>query len=322
MKILRLLNKNYLPIIVALLIISTCLQAEEQPVDIWNIDKNESVKTLDNEISISQNNKDELKQNSIYSIQSQKEDISVEIDQSLASKEIKIVGLYDPEDYGLEMSMWVNSNGDQLKNIFSNLTKLDLSDDAEELMNILILTNAYYPSKNISEKEFLKIKSDWLIKNNDLDLIEKYLIKNQIFNLHPDLTRYLADQYLSESNIAKTCEIFSENEEPIIDDYLSKLNIYCLINKGKNEEAQLILDLKKELGFEDKYFEQKINYLLGFTNVADKSISERSILDFHLAHRVDPEFKFEPNDKTNKLIWKYLASTNLLYNINEIKMMN
>ena len=320
MKILRLLNKNYLPIIVALLIISTCLQAEEQPVDIWNIDKNESVKTLDNEISISQNNKDELKQNSIYSIQSQKEDISVEIDQSLASKEIKIVGLYDPEDYGLEMSMWVNSNGDQLKNIFSNLTKLDLSDDAEELMNILILTNAYYPSKNISEKEFLKIKSDWLIKNNDLDLIEKYLIKNQIFNLHPDLTRYLADQYLSESNIAKTCEIFSENEEPIIDDYLSKLNIYCLINKGKNEEAQLILDLKKELGFEDKYFEQKINYLLGFTNVADKSISERSILDFHLAHRVDPEFKFEPNDKTNKLIWKYLASTNLLYNINEIKI--
>ena len=119
---------------------------------------------MDNEISISQNNKDELKQNSIYSIQSQKEDISVEIDQSLASKEIKIVGLYDPEDYGLEMSMWVNSNGDQLKNIFSNLTKLDLSDDAEELMNILILTNAYYPSKNISEKEFLKIKSDWLIK--------------------------------------------------------------------------------------------------------------------------------------------------------------
>ncbi len=320
MKILRLLNKNYLPIIVALLIISTCLQAEEQPVDIWNIDKNEGVKTLDNEISISQNNKDELKQNSIYSIQSQKEDISVEIDQSLASKEIKIVGLYDPEDYGLEMSMWVNSNGDQLKNIFSNLTKLDLSDDAEELMNILILTNAYYPSKNISEKEFLKIKSDWLIKNNDLDLIEKYLIKNQIFNLHPDLTRYLADQYLSESNIAKTCEIFSKNEEPIIDDYLSKLNIYCLINKGKNEEAQLILDLKKELGFEDKYFEQKINYLLGFTNVADKSISERSILDFHLAHRVDPEFKFEPNDKTNKLIWKYLASTNLLYNINEIKI--
>ena len=84
MKILRLLNKNYLPIIVAFLFINTCLQAEEQPVDIWNIDKNEVEKSLDNEISITQNNKDELKENSIYSIQSQKEDISVEIDQSLA----------------------------------------------------------------------------------------------------------------------------------------------------------------------------------------------------------------------------------------------
>jgi hypothetical protein len=35
-----------------------------------------------------------------------------------------------------------------------------------------------------------------------------------------------------------------------------------LINYGKNEEAQLILDLKKELGFLDEYFENKINYFL------------------------------------------------------------
>ena len=45
---------------------------------------------------------------------------------------------------------------------------------------------------------------------------------------------------------------------------LSKFNIYCLINYDKKEEAQLILDLKKELGFKDKYFEKKINYLLGY----------------------------------------------------------
>ena len=49
------------------------------------------------------------------------------------------------------------------------------------------------------------------------------------------------------------------------DDYLSKFNLYCLINYGKNEEAQLILDLKKELGFEDNIFEKKINYLFGYT---------------------------------------------------------
>ena len=47
----------------------------------------------------------------------------------------------------------------------------------KRLMNISILTNAYYPQKNITEEEFLKFKSDWLIKNSDLDLIEEYLIK-------------------------------------------------------------------------------------------------------------------------------------------------
>ena len=36
------------------------------------------------------------------------------------------------------------------------------------------------------------------------------------------------------------------------------LILYCLINEGRIEEAQLILDLKKELGFKDKYFEKKL----------------------------------------------------------------
>ena len=67
-----------------------------------------------------------------------------------------------------------------LKYLFSNLAKLDLSKDASELMNIVLLTNSYYPEINITEDEFLKIKSDWLIKNNDRNLIEEYLIKNQI----------------------------------------------------------------------------------------------------------------------------------------------
>ena len=74
-----------------------------------------------------------------------------------------------------------------------------------------------------------------------------------------------------------------KNLEPIRDEYLSKYNIYCLIKLNKNEEAQIILDLKKELGFKDEYFEKKVNYLLGYTSELDKSLSENSILDFHLA---------------------------------------
>ena len=58
---------------------------------------------------------------------------------------------------------------------------------------------------------------------------------------------------------------FSKNSKPINDEYLSKFNIYCLINSIKEDEAQLIFDLKKELGFNDKYFENKINYLMGYS---------------------------------------------------------
>ena len=97
-------------------------------------------------------------------------------------------------------------------------------------------------------------------------------------------------------------------------------NLYCLINYGKNEEAQLILDLKKELGFEDSYYEKKINYLFGYLDEADKEISINSILDFHLAHRTNPEFSYEPSEDTPKIIWKYLSAANLLFKIQDIEI--
>ena len=86
------------------------------------------------------------------------------------------------------------------------------------------------------------------------------------------------------------------------------------------KKLNLILDLKKELGFKDDYFENKINYLFGYVDEANKDISENSILDFHLAHRTNPEFEFEPKKETPKLIWKYLSASNLLYNIQDIEI--
>jgi hypothetical protein len=321
MKILKLLNRKYLPILYILFLLSLNIQAEEQPVDIWNIDKEEIEKTApEKNLTIEENIENQASQSSIYEMQSQKKIDTVQVDSALDSKEKNIIGLYDPEDYDLKIDMWSNSNGDQLIYLFSNLAKIELSDDASNLMNIAILTNAYYPDKNITEDEFLSIKSDWLIKNNDRDLIEKYLIKNQIFNLHPKLSRYLVDQYLSESNVTKACDIFLKNTVAIIDEYLSKFNLYCLIDDGRFEEAQLIFDLKKELGFKDEYFETKLNYLFGYTKKPDLEISENSILDFHLAHKTNPNFVFEPKKGTSKLIWKYLSTSNLLYNIEEIEI--
>ena len=321
MKILKLLNKTYLSILIIFFFSIVNSFSENKPVDIWNIDKDKIQENSENKelISITESDLENGKID-VFKMQTKDSSNSIKIDETLNSKEIKIIGLYDPEDFDLKIDMWSNSNGDQLKYLFSNLTKINLSQDASELMNIVLLTNAYYPNKNINEKDFLKIKSDWLIKHNNLELIEEYLIKNDILNLHPKLSKYLVDKYLSMSELDKACKVFLNNSEPIENDYLSKFNIYCLIQNGKKDEAQLIFELKKELGFNEQYFENKINYIFGYTNEVDKIISEKNILEFHLAHKTNPEFYFEPKENTNPLIWKYLAASNLLYQINEIDL--
>ena len=318
MKILKLLNSKDLSIIIISLLLNFSSIAEEKPVDIWNLDKKETQNISEENLSVEKN--EETSQSSIYNMQSDKKKESIKQDKELTSKTIKIAGLYDPQDYGLSISMWSNSDGSILKKLFNNIDKYNLSKDASEILNISLLTNAYYPSQNITEEEFLRFKTNWLIKESNLELIEEYLIKNQITNLHPELMRYMVDKYLSDSNVKKSCEIFSKIKEPLQNEYLSKFNLYCLINYGKNEEAQLILDLKKELGFNDEYFENKVNYLFGYVDEANKEISENSILDFHLAHRTNSEFIFEPNKNTPKLIWKYLSSSNLLYKIQDVEI--
>jgi hypothetical protein len=321
MKILKLLNSKYLSILLLIFLTTVTVNAEDEPIDIWNIDQNkiEENSSSNNLNNLETNSGDaEISQPSIFELQSEKELEKVQVSSDLNSQDIKIIGLYDPEDYDLKIDLWSSSNGDQLKYLFSNINKMQLSKDASELLNIVLLTNAYNPEQNITNEEFLKIRSNWLIKNNDRELIEEYLIKNQILNLHPDLSKYLIDEYLSEANIEKACELFLKNSEVISDDYLSKFNLYCLINAGRAEEAQLILDLKKELGFKDEYFEKKLYYLFGYTKDPEQTISEASILDFHLAHRTNPDFIFEPKKNTDKKIWKYLSASNLLYNIEEI----
>ena len=320
MKISRLLSKKFF-LLTFFLLLSLHINAEEQPVDIWNIDKNNDQSSNESIIENNSNTK-KVKDSDIYKMQSQKKTQEIKLDESLVTNEINIYGLFDPEDNDLDMNMWSNSNGDQLKSIFLRLSKIDLSDDASELMKIALLTNAYPPRTNLSEKEFLEIRSNWLIKNSDLDLIEEYLNKNQIINLHPKLTKYLVDKHLSEANFEKACDIFTKNSKSIEDEYLSKFNIYCLIKSGQKDKAQLIFDLKKESGFKEKYYENKINYLLGFSSEIDVSVSEKSVLDFHLAHQTNPDFVFEPKENTSKIIWKYLSSSNLLDTFNKVDLLD
>ena len=316
---LKLLNKKYLSIILFFFLCGLSVKSQE-PVDIWSIKEGN---TQEKSKSLTTQNEQAVSQNSIYEMQSQKKDQSnIQEEKTLTSKEIEIVGLYDPSENGLDINMWSNSDGDQILNLFNNIDKIKLSKDASEILNILFLTNAYYPDKNITKKQFVEAKSNWLIKHSNLKLIEDYLLKNQVINDNPQLSKYLVNNYLTKSEIDKSCKFFTNITTTIEDEYLSKFNIYCLINNNKKDEAQLLLDLKKELGFKDDFYEKKIGYLLGLISDPDISISENTILDFHLSHRVNKKFIFEPKDNTKKEIWKYLSTSNLLGNIRDIDITN
>jgi hypothetical protein len=316
MRISKLLNKKYLSISLIFLYLSNSLYAAE-PVDIWNLE------SQNNEVSTNETTKKKKKilENSIYKMQSEKiNELQIEEDETLISKKIEIYGLYDPEKNGLTIDMWSNSDGIKILDLFEKIKKINLSNDAKDILDIALLTNSYFPKKNITSDEFLKLKADWLILNNDIKLIENYIFKNANINQNIDLVKFVVNDYLSNGEIENACNVFFNINEAIINDYLSKFYIYCLLNNNQRDDAQLQFDLKKELGFNDPFFEKKFNFLMGYEIDIDQKISENSILDFHLSHRTNVDFDFQPNEKTSKNIWRYLSSLNLLESVESIDL--
>ena len=319
MKILKLLNNKSFSILCCFFIFfSQNLSAEDDPVDIWNLEEMPKKEIVSDNDKTQEEN---INKSKIYETQSYKTSLeSIVEDQELSSKKINIVGIYDPEDNDLSIEMWVNSDGANILKIIKKVQKINLSDDATAILNLALLTNSYFPQKNINNEQFLKIKSDWLLKQHNLNLIETYLEKNKNLDNQSNLIKYYVDYYLSRSDLGKACEIFDTINNLTNDNYISKFNIYCLLNLNKNEEAQLHFDLLKEIGFEDKFFEKKFNYLMGYDTNINVEISEESLLAFHLSHRTNLDFTFEPNINTSQLIWKYLSSSNLLESIDIIDL--
>ncbi len=125
MKILKSLSKKIF-LITSIFFFVINSFAEEKPSDIWNITETETQKNL-NKKETSQKNENENEKNltnSIYEMQPKNLENQITFDQNLISDEVKIFGLYDPEDNGLDINMWSNTDGDQLKNIFKKLKKI------------------------------------------------------------------------------------------------------------------------------------------------------------------------------------------------------
>ena len=214
--------------------------------------------------------------------------------------------------------MWVNTDGELIRNTFNRIAKIDLSDFSEELFEEVIFTYSYPPNKNLSQDDFLKLKVNWLIKNSKIKLIEDFLNNNLEFSGRSKLIKYLVDHYIATADISKSCENANFINMEIKDDYLDKFRVYCLILNKKTEQAQINFDLLREENRSDKFFDDKILFLLGINTKSDNKISDKNLLYFYLSSITVDDFKYEPTEKTEKNIWKYLTASNLI-STNEIQ---
>ena len=281
-----------------------------EPVEIWKKkEKKEEIKVDTNK---KQENKNQIKININQSVEGS-------IDYEKISDEDEIIGLFDPQLNDLNLSIWSNTDGNEIKDTLTRIKKLELSPYSQKLLFNILLTNAYSPKSNLSNEEFLEIKINWLIEKNQKEYLEKLLSTNPTVGKKTEAVKFLVDDNLASANISSACDKVKLLNKDAKNFYLEKFNIVCLIDQDRKDEASLYFDMLIERGLKDKFFEDKINYLLGVTSETTQKINDKNLLYFYLSQITVNEFNYKPNEKTNKLIWTYLTSSNLInFSENEI----
>tara|TARA_Y100000590_G_scaffold461379_1_gene622803 strand:- start:460 stop:2199 length:1740 start_codon:yes stop_codon:yes gene_type:complete len=241
------------------------------------------------------------------------EKITIEInEQTIEDSDRSVVGIFDPEDNNFTLEMWSQSDGKEIQKILKRISDLKLSSLSDELLFQVLFTNAYPPRKNLNGEEFLKIKIDWLIENRRHRDLETLLQKNSEVGQHPKAIKFLVNEYLSSAEIKPACEKVASISKEVQNDYLDKFKVYCLLNNDREDEAQMLLDLLRERGMKDSFFDNKINFLLGISENTSQKILDDNLLNFYLSHITSDKFEYEPNEKTDKYIWRYLSAANLI----------
>ncbi len=311
MKILKLLSN----ILVLLYFISSFYLAQAEEIkEIWT------------EIEKKEVNNNQLKDkvynsNTKTQIQGVKVNLSDEnilVDQNLDNSKILLAGLLDPADNDLNLEMWSNTDGTQIKKLLLSIQSKKFSSFSERLMDVALLTNSYVPDQNFSLDEFENFTLDHLIKKKDLKLVEEFIQKNSSIKDKERLIKHVSDYYLSLNQIENSCAAIN-SLNLVTDEYLVYFKIYCLITRGKKDEAQLLFDLNSELETLNDFFVKKFEVLMGYEE-NNYILSDKNILFFHLSHKTDENFLYYPSIDSEEFIWKYLSNSNLLKNLNDFNL--
>ena len=140
MKNLKLLNKNfYIFLIIICLFISNSLTSTET-IDIWSLEKKEN-NTVRQENS-EQDDKS-LKKSLYDKIKNKDNNIELSVfDSEQLEDKVLLAGLYDPQENNLNIDMWTNSDGEKIRLLLKKINRLNLSNDANDILDIVLLTNS------------------------------------------------------------------------------------------------------------------------------------------------------------------------------------
>ena len=278
----------------------------EEKIDIWKNKKELAVDSPNQE----DNDKDKIKLPSSETIQTIEKIQIEESDQIQAAKEI-VYGVYEPANFDFNLNMWSTTKAEDLRSSLRRINKINLSKSSIEILEAILFSFSY-PPQGMDETEFVDLKINWLITNDRVDLLKSFLKQNEQFDSKSKAVQYLVDKNIASGNIKEGCEQIKFIDANIKDSYLEKFKIYCLIFNDKKSEAQLLLDLLREQKLSSKFYDDKINFLLGVTDKTSNKINEKNLLSFYLSSITIADFKYEPTKKTRSEIWKYLNAANLI----------
>ena len=279
----------------------------EEKIDIWKEKRDSSSELIQKEKKDPQIKDSQSFSKPVKTI----EKIKIQESSSIKSDNQKIYGIYEPASYDFDLNMWSTTKAEDVRSSLKRLKKIDLSKSSNEILEAILFSFSY-PPQGMSENEFVDLKINWLIDNDRSDLIESFLKQNEQFSGKSKAVEYLVNKNIASGNIKKGCEKIKFIDAKIKDSYLEKFKIYCLVFNNKKPEAQLLLDLLREQKQSSKFYDDKINYLLGVSEKTSNKVNEENLLNFYLSSVTISNFKYEPTKKTKSEIWTYLNAANLI----------
>ena len=302
---MKLRSFNYF---IGLILIFFCSNLfSEEKIDIWKNKKEIPQQNLEVEEKDNQGNTNFKISEPIKAL----DKIKIQESSTIQSEEKNVFGIYEPASYGFNLNMWSETKAEDLRSSLKRLKKIELSKSSNEILEAILFSFSY-PPQGMTEKEFVDLKINWMIEHDRINLIESFLKQNDQFDSKRKAVEYLVNKNIASGNIKEGCEKIKFIDAKIKDSYLEKFKIYCLVFNDKKPEAQLLLDLLREQKQSSKFYDDKINFLLGVTDKTNNKINEKNLLNFYLSSVTIKDFKYEPTNKTKPEIWSYLNAANLI----------